>query len=162
MDTELHPRDPTLGEVAVHPRHAAEARDFCFKFARHVMVDYLVLALFPVFMISAYTAAQALAGTGGSEWAWRGRLLCALLGLHGAYAACFPYGLTPRRLSMKVGGLRTGGRIVRTVDPNKGGTSPVASRHSGGRKEVPRRAHGRAPRRPYFIRRRPAAFGFSL
>lgn len=101
--------------MAVHPRHAAEARDFCFKFARHVTLDYLVMALWPVFMLAACAAARPLTGTGGSEWAWRGRLLCGLLGLHGAYVACFPYGLTPRRLSMRIGGLRAGGRIVRTA-----------------------------------------------
>lgn len=78
-------------------------------------MDFLIVTLWPVLMFGAIAVAELLAGTGGSVWAWRGRLLCGLLALHGAYLARFPYGLTPRRLSMKIGGLRRGRQVVRLV-----------------------------------------------
>lgn len=113
VETEFPAGDPRLEEVTVHPRHASEARDYCFKFARYAMRDMLIVIFLPVLMVAAVPAGQLVAGVGGSEWAWRGRLFCGLLFLHGAYVVRFPYALTPRGLSMKIGGLRRGSRIVR-------------------------------------------------
>lgn len=123
VDTELPAGDPTLEEVAVHPRHASEARDYLFRFSRYAMRDMLIVIFWPVLMVAAVPLAQLLSGLGGSEWAWRGRLLCTLLASHGAYVVRFPYSLTPRRLSMRIGGLRRGRQVVRLA----GGTVALLS-----------------------------------
>ena len=114
-DTEIPAGEPKLEEVTVHPRHASEVRDYCFAFARYAMRDMLIVILWPVFLVAAVPAGQLLSGLGGSEHVWRGGLLSVLLVLHGAYVIRFPYTLTPRRLSMKIGGLRKGRQIVRLV-----------------------------------------------
>lgn len=115
VDTEFPAGEPTLEEVAVHPRHASEARDYLFRFARYAMRDMLIVIFWPVLIVATVPLAQLLAGPDGSVWAWRGRLLCTLLASHAAYVVRFPYTLTPRRLSMKIGGLRNGKQVVRLI-----------------------------------------------
>lgn len=115
VDTEIPAGDPTLEEVAVHPRHASEARDYLFAFARYGLRDLLVVIFWPLFMVTTVPLAEALAGPDGPYWAWRGRLLCILLATHAAYVVVYPYTMTPRRLSIKIGGLRRGRQIVRLV-----------------------------------------------
>lgn len=115
VDTEFPAGDPRLEEVAVHPRHASQARDYLFAFARYAMRDMLIIIFWPVLMVAAAVLAQRLAGPDGSEWAWSARLLGALLAFHAAWVVRYPYTLTPRRLSMKIGGLRRGKLIVQLV-----------------------------------------------
>ena len=115
VDTEIPAGEPTLEEVAVHPHHASEAREYCFAFARYALRDLLIVILWPVFLVAAVPLGQMLSVLGGSEHAWRAGVLCLLLVLHGSYVVRFPYTLTPRWPSMKIGGLRKGRRIVRFV-----------------------------------------------
>lgn len=115
VDTEIPAGDPTLEEVAVHPRHASEARDYLFAFARYGLRDLLIFIFWPVLMVATVPIAEALAGPDGPFWAWRGRLLCILLATHAGYVVVYPYTVTPRRLSAKIGGLRRGRQIVRFV-----------------------------------------------
>lgn len=121
VDTEIPAGEPRMEEVAVHPRHASEARDYLFAFARYAMRDMLIVIFGPVLMVATVPLARVLSGAGGSEHVWRLGLLSAMLLLHGAYVVRFPYSLTPRRLSMKIGGLGRGRRIVQLV----GGTISV-------------------------------------
>jgi len=112
VGTELPSGEPRLEEVAVHPRHAAEARDYLFAYARHAMRDILIVVFGPVLMVATVPLGEAVSRLWGSAHAWRLGLLSAMLLLHGAYVIRFPYSLTPRRPSMKIGGLRRGRRVV--------------------------------------------------
>lgn len=115
VDTEFPAGDPKLEEVAVHPRHASQAREYLFAFARYAMRDMLIVIFLPVLMVAAVPLGQLFAGWGGSEWAWRVLICGTLLASHAAYVVLYPYTMTPRRLSMKIGGLRRGRKVVRAV-----------------------------------------------
>jgi len=113
VDTEIPAGEPRLEEVAVHPRHRSEARDYCFEAARYVKRDFFIVIGMPVLVAAAIPLGQLLAGPGGSERAWSIGIIGSLLALNGAYVIRFPHAYTPRRMSLLIGGLKRGRQIVR-------------------------------------------------